>query len=376
MHAKGWSVVIVTVLALCGASTAPVCADQGPSKTSSAAAPRAGTQAPAARLVRPDDSGAAAKSSPARVRPDAVTIRGSESRDQVFSRNRLSQDPVTVDTVRRMNPTVNLDRLDTHAGQPLYVPKLAQSPHPEGTVLQIRDPNFARVQLAQDRQDLARLQKKTSVEKEAVFESPKLAPRHQAVLKNATLATQRLESFTAAMSPRDVALLNAQFGTVHRVADPAVAMSTVGKPDHPLTTERITSLESIAQPLQSVVRVTSRPGVTYEDLRREVKVVVTGADPARVPRPWRVYVLPAAMVDRPGDYADDTLLSLLRGLTFTTLTTPTSERFVFSDLALWLGPEDAYAAALADVRNRRVNSRPVAIRDTSPAVIEVTFVER
>jgi hypothetical protein len=82
------------------------------------------------------------------------------------------------------------------------------------------------------------------------------------------------------------------------------------------------------------------------------------------------------MIDRPADYPDDMLLSLLRVLTFPNLTTPASERFVFSDLAVWLGPENAYTSSLADVRNGRVNSQRVAIRDTSPSVIEVTFVER
>jgi len=390
-------------LSLCGPSDAQVRAqDQRSAKALSPSVTRSAAQPAGARLVRPDESVTGAKSSPARIRPDAVTIGRDQSREQIFKHNRLSQDPLTVDTVRRMNPSVNLDRLDAHAGQPLYVPRVAESPRREGavlqprssdavlqprksdTVLQMRDPNFARVQLAQDRKDLAALQKQTSVGKDALFASPKVATRHQTVLKDATLASQRLEAFTPAMSPRDVALLNAQFGTVHRVANPAVAMSTVGKSDgalpqsagQPLTAERITALESSAQPLQSVLRVTSRSGASYEDLRREVKVMVSHAEPTRPPRAWRVYVLPAAMVDRPDDYPDDTLLSLLRGLTFTALTTPASERFVFSDLAVWLGPEDAYAAALADVRARRVNSRPVPIRDTSPPVIEVKFVER
>ena len=44
------------------------------------------------------------------------------------------------------------------------------------------------------------------------------------------------------------------------------------------------------------------------------------------PPPMRVYVLPAAVIDRPKDYEDDLVLRLLRALTFSNLTTPSSER--------------------------------------------------
>ena len=93
--------------------------------------------------------------------------------------------------------------------------------------------------------------------------------------------------------------------------------------------------------MRSVLAVAGRPDASYEDLRREVKVAVTSAASTR-PNPMRVYVLPAAVIERPTDYPDDMVLSLLRSLTFTRLTTPSSERLVFSDLAIWVGPDDAY----------------------------------
>ena len=67
------------------------------------------------------------------------------------------------------------------------------------------------------------------------------------------------------------------------------------------------------------------------------------------------------------------MLNLLRALTFTALTTPTAERFVFSDLAIWLGPDDAYELMLKRLRQGQLATRPVPIRDSSPAVIEVKF---
>jgi hypothetical protein len=124
--------------------------------------------------------------------------------------------------------------------------------------------------------------------------------------------------------------------------------------------------------MRSVLTATGRPGVTYEDLRREVRVVVSGAGGAHA-APLRVYVLPAAIIDRPNDYPDDVLLSLLRALTFTNLTTPSSERFLFSDLAIWVGADDAYEVMLQRLRQGRLSARPVPIRESSPTVIEVKF---
>jgi len=104
---KHLSAAIIVLLAFCGPSEAQVRAkEQAPSKMMSSPATRAGTQAAGARLVRPDESAGGARSSAARIRPDAVTIGGNQSRDQVFRQHRLAQDPVTVDTVRRMNPSV------------------------------------------------------------------------------------------------------------------------------------------------------------------------------------------------------------------------------------------------------------------------------
>jgi len=83
--------------------------------------------------------------------------------------------------------------------------------------------------------------------------------------------------------------------------------------------------------------------------------------------------LPAAMVERPNDYPDEVLLRLLRSLTFTSLTTPSSERVLFSDLALWVGPDDAYDVMLKRLRQGQLSTRPLPIRESSPRVIEVKF---
>jgi hypothetical protein len=330
---------------------------------------------PAATLVHPDGVAAVSTSTPTRIRPDAVTIERGDTLDQFLARNHLAKDPVTVATVRRMNPSLNLDQLDTHAGQKVYVPKLSGASPSGGAVLQVHDPNFARIEISQARADIAALKQSVSANQK-VFESPALPHRYQTVLADTTRAAQSLEAYTRSFTPTDTALLGAQFETLRLVADPAVTVGTSGSTGAPLTAARVSSLESNAEPFRALLKATSRSGVGYEDLRREVRVVVKSVDPSKPPQPRRVYVLPAAMVDRPGHYPDETLLSLLRVLTFPNLTTPASERFVFADLAVWVGPENAYAATLADVRNGRVNSQLVAIRDTSPRVIEVTFIER
>ena len=204
----------------------------------------------------------------------------------------------------------------------------------------------------------------------AVFASPALAARHHRTLDDVTLASRRLESFAPQMNARDVALVNYQLSRVHEVADPGFK-SPAGTTTM-FTSTRVATLEQSAQPMRSVLAVTRRPSVSYEDLRREVRVIV---DSARAPKPppMRVYVLPAALIERPSDYPDDVVLNLLRALTFTALTTPTAERFVFSDLAIWLGPDDAYELMLKRLRQGQLATRPVPIRDSSPAVIEVKF---
>lgn len=326
-------------------------------------------QPSAARLVHPDGS---ASSTSVKIRPDVAPIRPNDSLDQVLKRNKLSSDASTVEAIRRMNPTLNLDQLHKHAGQPMYIPKVAGStPDRSGRVLQIQDPNLARVQLQQDRQEIVALQQKTAARKDVVFASPAVAARHQKALNDVTLASQRLEAFTPSMSVRDVALVNFQLTRVQHVAElPAF------KADKGTTTvfsaSQVASLERSAQPMRSVLAVTGRPGVSYEDLRREIKVVVSSTD-ASPPPPMRVYVLPAAVVDRPSDYPDEVLRSLLRALTFTALTTPSSEHFVFSDLAIWVGPDDAYDVMLKRLRQGQLASRPVVIREASPRAIEVNF---
>jgi hypothetical protein len=323
---------------------------------------------PAVRLVRPDGS---VSSADVKIRPDAILIRPNDSLDQILNRNHLSSDPATVEAIRRQNPSLNLDQLHTHAGQHLYVPKATgTAPRDRDQLLQIQDPNLARVQLRQDRREITTLQRKTVAHQEALFASPAVAARHQKALSDVSLASQRLEAFTPSMSARDVALLNFQLSRVQLIADPAVRVH--GETATQLTAARVATLEQSARPMRSVLAVTGRSGVTYEDLRREVKVVVSGPVGSR-PRPQRVYVLPAAMIERPNDYSDDVLLSLLRSLTYTNLTTPSSERFLFSDLAIWVGADDAYDVMLKRLRHGELSSRPVSIRESSPSVIEVTF---
>jgi hypothetical protein len=323
-------------------------------------------QPPAARLVRPDGSVSRAS---VKIRPDAVPIRPNDTLDEVLKRSRLSSDPSTVEAIRRQNPTADLGQL--RAGQHLYVPKVAGTTTGRGDHrLQIQDPNLARVQLRQDRQAIVALQQKTAGRKDTVFASPAVATRHQKTLNDVSLASRRLEAFTPSMSARDVALVNFQLSHVRQIADPAV--KTSAGPTTAFTATRVASLEQSAQPMRSILAATGRTGVTYEDLRREVRVVVSGAGGAQVP-PLRVYVLPAAIIDRPSDYPDDVLLSLLRSLTFTNLTTPSSERLLFSDLAIWVGADDAYEVMLKRLRQGRLSARPVPIRESSPSVIEVTF---
>jgi hypothetical protein len=359
-----------------GALTLLVCgggqAQPGPKQPASHAESRAaGTSAqpsPAVRLLRPDGS---VSSASVRIRPDAIPIQPNDSLDRVLNRNHLSSDPATVEAIRRQNPSIDLDQLHTHAGQHLYVPRTTGTTRPSGDhVLQIQDPNLARVQLRQDRKELVTLQQKTALHKDSLFTSSAVAARHQKTLKDVSLASQRLEAFTPSMSARDVALLNFQLSRVQHIADPTVRMH--GETATQFTAARAATLDQSAQPMRSVLAVTARPGVNYEDLRREVKVVVSGPAGSRL-RPQRVYALPAAMVERPSDYSDEVLLSLLRSLTFTNLTTPSSERFLFSDLAIWIGADDAYEAMLQRLRRGQLASRPVSIRESSPSVIELAF---
>jgi len=326
-------------------------------------------QPQAARLVRPDGSVSSAR---VKIRPDAVPIRPNDSLNQVLQRNRLSSDPSTVEAIRRQNPTLDLDQLHTHAGQHLYIPKVAGTTRGGGDhLLQIQDPNLARVQLQQDRKEIVALQQKTAAHKGAMFASPAVAARHQRTLNDVSLASRRLEKFTPSMNARDVALLDFQLSRVQRIADPAVKVH--GETAMLFSTTRVATLEQSAQPIRSVLAVTGRSGVTYEDLRREVTVVVSGAARSPQPPPLRVYMLPAAMVERPNDYPDEVLLRLLRSLTFTSLTTPSSERVLFSDLALWVGPDDAYDVMLKRLRQGQLSTRPLPIRESSPRVIEVKF---
>jgi hypothetical protein len=303
------------------------------------------------------------------IRPEAVPIQPNDSLDQVLKRNNLSPDPTTVEAIRRANPSLDLNQLHKHAGEHVYIPKVAGTTVPGSDhLLQIQNPDLARVQLRQDRKDILALQQKS---KNATFVSPAVASRHQKALNDVSVASARLETFTPSMSARDVALVDFQLSHVQQIAaPPAVLMH--GDSGPVINANRVTSLEQSVQPMRSVLAVTGRPGVTFEDLRREVRVVVTSAGPTQ-PNPMRVYVLPAAMVDRPGDYPDDMVLSLMRSLTFTKLTTPSSERLVFSDLAIWVGPDNAYDVMLKRLRSGQLSSRPVPIRDSSPPVIQVDF---
>ena len=287
-----------------------------------------------------------------------------------MARAHLSTDPTTVDAVRRANPSLDLDQLHKHSGEHVYIPKVAGTTRPGDHLLQIQNPDLARVQLRQDRKDILALQRKSMVNRDATFASSAVAGRHEKTLKDVSLASARLETFTPSMNARDVALLDFQLSQVQRIADPAI--KSPGGTATVFSASRVTSLEQSAQPMRSILAVTGRTGAGYEDLRREVKVAVTSAA-STLPNPMRVYVLPAAVVERPTEYPDDMVLSLLRSLTFTKLTTPSSERLVFSDLAIWVGPDDAYDLMLKRLRSGQLASRPIPIRDSSPPVIEVTF---
>ena len=284
--------------------------------------------------MRPNGS---VSSNDVKIRTDAVPIQPDDSLDKVLKRNHLSADPTTVDAIRRANPSLDLDQLHKHSGEHVYVPKVAGTTRTGSDhLLQIRNPDLARVQLRQDRKDLLALEQKS---RNATFVSPAVASRHEKTLRDVSLASARLETFTPSMNARDVALVDFQLSHVQRIADPAISIP--GETATVFSAIRVTSLEQSAQPMRSVLAVAGRPDASYEDLRREVKVAVTSAASTR-PNPMRVYVLPAAVIERPTDYPDDMVLSLLRSLTFTRLTTPSSERLVFSDLAIWVGPDDAY----------------------------------
>src|SRR5207253_9242155 len=101
------AVVCIVALALCG----PGHTETGTKKEGDHARSH-GTEAhtpavqPAARLVHPDGS---ASSASVNIRPHVVQIQPNESLPKVLDRNQLSSDGSTVEGIRRMNPTLNLE---------------------------------------------------------------------------------------------------------------------------------------------------------------------------------------------------------------------------------------------------------------------------
>lgn len=141
----------------------------------------------------------------------AVTIQRQTKIDDLAQSNRLEADPATLETIRKLNPSVDFSK-DLQRGQKINVPYWKDS----NTRLSVSYDDFAKAQVAPKTAALdGRLNAAMQLSPKA-FESPNAATEYRGALQNISQTVKQAESKAPQLSGKQLAYLDYQLRALDR----------------------------------------------------------------------------------------------------------------------------------------------------------------
>lgn len=183
-----------------------------------------------------------------RVAPpiQTVTIQKPTKLDDIAKTNRLEADPATLETIRKLNPSVDFSK-ELQRGQTVRVPYWKDA----NTRLSLSYADLAKAQVAPKTAAFdGRLNAAKQLPPKA-FESPNAAEAYQGALQNISQTVKQAEMMAPQLSDRQLAYLDYQLSTLERKTGRLQQRATTGAA--PITVAEARELQSAPVQIQSAM---------------------------------------------------------------------------------------------------------------------------
>lgn len=134
----------------------------------------------------------------------------------------------------------------------------------------------------------------------------------------------------------------------------------------------VAEIEAATLPVRSMRTLMMEGGSPFQ-YRPVVVSVLAKPGEAEPPR-YRVYVLPAGIVDSPTSYDDDLLLQLLGDLSFEKLTSPSKYSVAQGEMRVWIGPDYEYRSMAKKIRQRTLVKTTPVHAAADPTSLSITLI--
>ncbi|MNJ24626.1 hypothetical protein D3C77_190500 [compost metagenome] len=328
---------------------------QGGAPTAPAAVQLQLQQKPATELLIKSPTGQLIKA-PANINIKLHTqvLKEPASVSDVLRYNGLSDDPTTLDMLKRMNPDKDFSSGQIPAGTKidLYTPTIkdpANKTDIKGLGMTFDSPVVGKWAVREQVAEVASTRKAAYELSPNVYENGADWDVHKKVVSDIDEAAQVLQAKADTMSSADLAVAQYQIEYASRRAaqlnEKAAEVGTISAWD-------ITSAQEAAAPTQTMTaRMLS--GQTPMPLRR-VKVSVVQQGTTQDVKGLQVYVLPAGIVDDPQLFSDADILTYLNRFSFIDETSPSVQNVAIFDARVWVGEKFQHAQMAELIKHKQL----------------------
>lgn len=301
---------------------------------------------PKVQLINPDGS---QRSAAAAVQLEKRTqwVQSEQSTAEFLRQKGIVADANAINAFKRLNPRINSEgTIPAGAKVSFFSPALSASADAEKPKMAAFDMTaVARMsvspQVVEARRHKADSLRLPATAYERTVDQRSHRALAQEVDETAVLVGQR----ASRMSSMDLALSKFYLASANAKLD-AVKAPTGAK----IPSQRIMEVEAAAVPVRSMRTMMMEGGSPFQ--YRPVEVSVRAKPGQADPPSYRVYVLPAGMLEKPHLYAETLLLQLLGDLSFEKLTSPSKYSVAQGEMRVWIGPDYAYQSMAKMVRER------------------------